>query len=371
VNTPLCKIVLPGSHDAGVYGNAVVTETKHPHQEATQELGRGQGKAPVHTRWCQADWAVCQHTNLKGQARSGSRFFDLRIYVKDEWLRPTNMLQGKLVKKDLRAGHYTAFEGYSWKEPSLGAYGGSLISLIKDAVEFVKAYTSEFLILRFSHVKNHKKVRNGIKAQLDAMNAFGEDRVYLGGDNNLGAKTVQDLRGKVVMVFDSQFNSVREFLHGSWMVPWSKLEQNQNTTGLHTCGFFADNKDINVVQPRQTAAVDDHVTNCLHNNTSPSHLCFVYWQQTGGAGKLNVKKMTTAPQNSAHSELPQFVNDLMEQWGESDQKKSGQPPANVISHDFVQPDTCERIIKMNRDLWTNAEQAAYTRGKARRPVNAG
>src|SRR5262249_9805418 len=137
-------------------------------QVTGQRLTQGQGGSTVHTRWCQPDWAICQHTNLNGQARCGSRFFDLRIYVKQHMFRSKKIIG----EKKLRAGHYTVFEGKSWKEPSFGAYGGSLISLVNDAVQFVRDYPTEFLILRFSHIKNHKLVRDGIRAQLLAMNAF-------------------------------------------------------------------------------------------------------------------------------------------------------------------------------------------------------
>jgi hypothetical protein len=383
-DTPLCKVVMPGSHDAGVYGNAVVAPvlggvggkqvTGQALQPGTRAGTKARGDTPVHTRWCQPEWAICQHTNLKGQAECGSRFFDLRIYVKDEWLRPGNLWrEGKLIKKDLRAGHYTAYEGGSWKEPTFGGYGGSLISLVKDAVEFVKGYSTEFLILRFSHVQNHERVRNGIKAQLEAMNAFTNKHVYVGEDDNLGAVKIKRLRNKVVMVFDSQFNSVRHHGYKKWMVPWAKLEDCKKTTGLHTCGVFANKKDINQVHAKEKQAVKDHVANCLQQKTSPSHLCFVYWQQTSPKTSIppeNVEEMTTATQDSAHSRLPQFVSELMYQWGKSAQTEYGQPPANVISHDFVKPGTCESIIKMNQALWTNDERSAYDAGKKHQATTA-
>lgn len=348
-DTKLSDIVIPGSHDAGVFGDMDVAEQKVGNQVVGQQLVDGQGGSTVHTRWCRPSWAKCQHTNLKGQALCGSRFFDLRIYVKQRtfW-----------GEKKLKAGHFTAMEGNSWKEPSLGAYGGSLISLINDAVEFVRAYNSEFLILRFSHVKNHKLVREGIRAQLAQMGAFDSDNIYTGGIRNLGEVTLAELQGKVVMVFDSQFNSVRD-RHGSkWMIPWQKLEDDKGKNGLHTCGIFKGDSDINQVKAMQDFAINEHKLH-LKSRTCPDHLCCVYWQQTGGAssGKLNVKAMTTGTANSAHSALPSLILELLTLWGER-----GGPPApptaNVISHDFVTPDTCETVIKMNPIYWGNSEIAA-------------
>lgn len=349
-DTPLYKVVMPGSHDAGVYGNMDVAQVVTENKVTGQRLTDGREEPIVHTRWCKPEWAVCQHTNLKGQARCGSRFFDLRIYVKQRtfW-----------GKKKLKAGHFTAFEGNSWKEPSFGGYGGSLIGLVQDAVEFVRTYPSEFLVLRFSHVKNHKLVREGIRAQLLAMDAFARENVYQGGDQNLGDAKVSDLKGRVVLVFDPEFNPVRDHAAASWMVPWSKLEQDVGKRGLHTCGVFKGDADIDKVLAVQNDALRSHGDH-LDNNTSPCHLCCVYWQQTVGADDLEqITKSTEG--RSAHSVLPDFVTSLLRRWANQHGGRNSQPPANVISHDFVTPDTCEKIIKMNPVYWGSQEEQAFVR----------
>jgi hypothetical protein len=309
-------------------------------------------ESELHTRWCRPSWAKCQHTSLMGQALCGSRFFDLRIYVKQRtfW-----------GEKKLRAGHYTFFEGTSGKEPSFGAYGGSLISLVYDAVKFVTDHTSEFLILRFSHVKNHQRVRDGIHAQLSAMNAFTNGKVYTGGQANLGTQTVTNLKGHVIMVFDSEFGSVRTGNHRDWMVPWAKLEENDNQMGLHTCGVFKGSTDITTVLGLQQQAISNHITH-VDEGKSLCHLCCIYWQQTGEVGKFNVKEMTTAPTGSAHSVLPAFVVSLLTAWGKLGGAQNSPPPANVISHDYVTPNTCENIVKMNPVYWGHAETTAVADG---------
>ncbi len=354
----LCEVVMPGSHDAGVYGDKDVAVVNHAVGDPTFTTSTTLKKTLIpttHTRLCMATWAKCQSTNLAGQALYGSRFFDLRIYVKQRtfW-----------GKKDLKAGHFTFFEGTKHIEPSMGGYGGSLISLINDAVNFVHTHTSEFLILRFSHVKNHKLVRDGIEAQLNAMKAFKYKRVYDGGNANLGDTKVSDLAGKVIMVFDTQFDPVRTGSYAYWMVPWNKLGPNSPTGtqvhGLRTCGTFSKSDTIAVVKAGQIAAIDTHITHL--GSTDPRHLSFVYWQQTGEVpGKLNVKETTTKTKKSAHSELGDFVTVLCRAWGAAggDRQK---PPANVISHDFVKPDTCERIIKMNPDYWDASVTNAMDEG---------
>src|SRR5437868_15505172 len=59
----LRQIVMPGSHDAGVYGTV-------------QTIVRAKA-------FVKPEYTVCQHSDFSRQALEGSRFFDCRVFLRE------------------------------------------------------------------------------------------------------------------------------------------------------------------------------------------------------------------------------------------------------------------------------------------------
>jgi hypothetical protein len=163
----LIHMVLPASHDAGVYGDSLTRVA------------------------CPKRYARTQGSNIYNQAMSGSRVFDVRVFlkrIKDE--------NGKSVIEPTM-GHFAA-EKFKWPKigkstGAFGGYGGSFMTAVKDAVAYVKTYQSEFLILRISHTYCPEHVR----AALSEFMAAGDNAKYVYNQNgNIATSTLDELRGR-------------------------------------------------------------------------------------------------------------------------------------------------------------------------------
>ena len=316
----LHRLVLPGSHDAGVYGASLTTFG------APKSLTR------------------CQGSNIYNQALSGSRVFDCRVFLRRQHTF------GNLFKKDKKVvevvptmGHFAAEKTINvWGRGSLGGYGGTLTTAVKDALAFVKTYTSEFVILRFSHTYAPDDVIPAIRQ----LTQNDQAHIYTGG-GNLAQKPLSDLRGKVIMVFASEFLS-----------HWSPKDGVQVFTkhsagtsvasGLCACGVYKSKSDIKKVHGNAVAGLDEHKSH------GDDHLLWIYWQQTGG----NVQKNTVSEKKTdsktgrekaltggAHGNLEDFCAEIVQnvftgRWNRP----------NIVGHDFVNETTCGKIIALNNQL---------------------
>jgi hypothetical protein len=314
-NKWLRQIVIPGSHDAGVYGTA-------------QTITRG---IPGFVSKPQNS-IVCQHSDFGMQAMAGSRFFDCRVFM-----RKTRDATGAKVYEQ-KLGHFFKEKVVKSKQPAMGGYGGALTAIVGQALDFVIANTSEFIILRFSHTYHPTECVNAIQQVIASKPAYA-GAVYK-QTGNIATKTIGSLRGKVIMVFDEKFNHHITPTQG--IHRFKKFSAGAtHIDGLSTCGVFASTGSVSKVHAESIKGVEKHVRD--HAGT-PGHLHFIYWQQTGG----DVYKNTTAPKKAgkdwsggAHTNLGDFLYEL---WQQSTENVK---PANVISHDFVSADTCGRIIRLN------------------------
>lgn len=300
-NPQLINMVLPASHDAGVYGDSL-TRVASPKR-----------------------FARCQGSNIYNQAMAGSRVFDVRVFlkrVKDE--------KGKSVVEPTM-GHF-AMEKFKWPKigkstGALGGYGGSFMTAVKDAVAYVKTYPSEFLILRISHTYCPEHVG----AALDDFRSVGSNANYIyNKSGNIALCSLDDLRGKVIMVFASEFH--KGFTPRNGYLPLYKYEAGSPVTnGLCFCGTYKSRKDMkDVLRTAQTAADE-------HHSHRADHLHWVYWQQTGG----NVSGNTKA-KDGAHAKLGDFITEIKAKAG-----MNRWTLPNVIGHDFVNEQTCSQIIALN------------------------
>ncbi len=297
----LINMVLPASHDAGVYGDSL-----------------SRVAAPKR-------YARCQGSNIYNQAFAGSRVFDVRVFlkrVKDE--------KGKSIVQPTM-GHF-AMEKFKWPKlgkstGALGAYGGSFMTAVKDAVAYVKTYPSEFLILRISHTYCPEHVR----AALNEFMSVGDNASYIyNKSTNIATSTLDELRGKVVMVFASEFHN--GFSAKDGYLPMYKYESATPTvSGLCFCGTYKSKKDMKDVLNVAQKAADDHKSH------RQDHLHWVYWQQTGGNVASN-----TLSNKGAHAKLGDFTQEVRSKIDKDDWTLP-----NVIGHDFVNPQTCKQIIELN------------------------
>jgi hypothetical protein len=224
-----------------------------------------------------------------------------------------------------------------------GAYGGTLKTVIDDAIHFVQGHPGEFIILRISHTYSPQHVGNFIT---DTYTTSGE--IYRSANaTNIATKKISELAGQVVMIFDAEFHTGFDSADGFW--PFYKFESNQAClNGITTCGDYAGTTDMSVVASRSLEASKTHLRT---HPPGQEHLHFVYWQQTGG----NIKKNTKAPNKAdvkytggAHDNLGEYGADLLDMRDEFATAGTYQFKfPNVISHDFVKDHTCKQIIDLN------------------------
>ncbi len=324
------ELVLPGSHDAGVYrddttGKDITLKTS--------------GISTARVR--------CQGMSILNQAVAGSRFFDCRVYLRSFPIK--KVVNGKTVKEQQvpTLGHFFK----DTKEGMGGGYGGSLVAVIQDAISFVRDHPTEFIILRFSHTKCTDEVADALETLYDMHDYKGFIFV---GDVNIAQCRLRDLRGKVVMAFDSKFNKQRlasyqekktlqalrsvsmkagRGLSAKGMHLFKKYQSGSAAgNGLCTCGEFASSDNVKKVFDASVQAAK------AHRDHGEDHLCFVYWQLTGGLVEAN----TTGPKGT-HVKLDGFLQEVVK-----NALGSGKMP-NVVSHDFVNDTTCAQIISLNGD----------------------
>jgi hypothetical protein len=310
----LHEVCLPGSHDAGVY---------------TYE---SRGVNPGST-------ARCQYENIYHQAVAGSRVFDVRCF-----LRTTGFFSRKVGPVTM--GHFFK-EG---KDGHLGAYGGTFLAALRNARWFLTKHPTEFLIFRISHTKCTGSVAMVLEDyQAYVAKEWGPTsaKFILTKDRgNLANLTVKRLRGKLLLVFDKEFNSP-DFKPDHGYYPFYKYEKEPSCkTGLTFCGKYSGglgkkfaltsegkgNWSAEGAVELANAAYDLHV----EKHTQDNHLLWIYWQETGG----NIEKNTKA-EDGMHDRLSRFLDDI-----EGKFKKSKVLP-NVIGHDFVSEKTCRKIVQLN------------------------
>ncbi|MGQ0697760.1 MAG: hypothetical protein ACT4PZ_05895 [Panacagrimonas sp.] len=318
----LIQTTIPGSHDAGVYG------------------------VGLSTVFSPKKFARCQGSNIYNQAIAGSRMFDCRVFLKRD------KDSGEFVPT---MGHFSGMtEKYKHKITSrgskgaLGAYGGTFITAVKDAIAFVMTYPTEFLILRFSHTYCPNEVSTAL-AMLIADKPLLGNYIYR-KSTNIALCPLGELRGKVIMVFASEFHA--NFSVDDGYLPFYKYSDGVETvSGLCTCGTYK-------AKAKMTKVHDNAENGALeHKNHPKDHLHFVYWQQTMTLGLGNIETATTrakkvekgqpkALSGGAHANLADFVKEIELNMSPPGGRIWARP--NVISHDFVKEETCSEIIKLNR-----------------------
>lgn len=294
---PLYKIIVPGSHDAGVYKGSI--------SQAGIPVPRG--------------FAICQSEGLGGQCRTGSRFFDLRIALRAGQYR----------------AHHTSFGGY------VGVLGGDLESMMKELVNFLKDYESEFLIVRFT------KCTGPLNDIVEIVKNVCGSCLYK-ESCSIAHRRLGELRGKIVAIFDNDFDNVDPFdgIH--------KFHRNDTLgPGLAIIGKYANTSDVNDMQKKQLKKIETHTNSFKRNEVRTDnfidysktlnhlaprgHLYQVYMTQTSGF--RNIEKMTTT---GAHRVARDMLKNLSDKF-----EDSAILFPNIILYDFVNSRTSRQIINLN------------------------
>jgi hypothetical protein len=167
----LHQIVMPGSHDAGVFDGMA----------NSGKLGN-------------TGWAICQNGDLAHQLDAGSRVFDLRARV----VRATNTVG---------QGNHSNVRFYHGGKKG-GSKGGGVEVELHNVKAFLDANTSEFCILRLT------KSGGCCDEVMDIVKTILGDRLYR-FPGNIATHLVELMRGKAIVVFDGTFkgHDQREGLH--------------------------------------------------------------------------------------------------------------------------------------------------------------
>jgi hypothetical protein len=167
-NLRLNEVIIPGSHDAGVY-------TLNSANVQTQDL------------------------DIDSQANAGCRFFDLRIATVKRKVQGQVVYEHKAFHLDqkLVVNHkvkntpgITSYQNVG----HAGGWGDGLTNMLAQARAFVVANATEFLILKFSKCKNWSAIADACVTQLGTE--------HYTGAGNINTCTVGSLAGKVITVFD-------------------------------------------------------------------------------------------------------------------------------------------------------------------------
>lgn len=282
----LNQVVMPGSHDAGMY--------------ITKDYNLGGGK----------EWAKTQHLSMLEQLRAGSRYFDLRIWNTD--------------------GHLRAYHG----DTGYGAYGASLSSILRDVETFLDGEKSadELVILKFSHKTNDAEgIVNKVKTLGDRLYRFEITDVDLEHHqiSHLAHKKLSDLKGNVLAVFDDQFKDYWSVSRG--ILPYYDTDTNPTETkpvALTVYDNYANDGTYEEMSADQKTKVGKYA------GLGQEFLFLLSWTITGGGAVSDIEVLA----GMANPWLPRELSAL---------KKNGMHVPNIVYIDFVDPYLCRAILDLN------------------------
>lgn len=285
----LSTLMIPGSHDAGIYTitNAFDTATKNDPAVA-----------------------IAQGRRVSGQLAAGSRYFDVRVYN---------------YYGTLYTGHWTAI-------PVLGDYGGTG-ALLNDVLNDVKAFlqspagSDEVVILKFSHTHDADSTPIIVKRVQDILGGL----LYhyeLGTAVNLAKVPLTDLKGRVLAVFDTEFKD--EIATNKGILPYHDVPieptpaERQHTSALWVYDHWANDVALRDMYKDQLEKV------FKYSAWNQDYLFLLSWTCSGKPGVvLDVEVLA----GMANPWLPRALMAI---------PVSNTP--NVVLLDFVDPFVCGLIL---------------------------
>jgi hypothetical protein len=296
----LSEIVLPGSHDAGLY------EVSYPFDVSTQN---------------HPEWVTTQALRVGGQLRAGARYFDLRI---------------RADKGTLCAAHWSDVG------KTYGALGAPLNDILNDVVDFLQGKGhGEVVVLKFSHAADAAVAEKAVKRVKDIVG--GAKLLYnpAGAAINLATapllKTTakSEMAGKVVAVFGGDGTAFDKF-----------CDPAEGIFSYHDMPL--DNaSNANVEIPRSRLYVYDHYSNdgtyskmladqtpklAKYGGLGKKYLFLLSWTLSGGGVVSDIEVLA----GIANPWLPKLL---------SETKHSDLP--NIAFLDWIDPYICGTVIAAN------------------------
>ncbi|WP_139831520.1 MULTISPECIES: hypothetical protein [unclassified Pseudomonas] len=276
----LNDVTMPGSHDAGMY--------------VTHDYPLGGG----------GEWAKTQSLTTLQQLQAGSRYFDLRICWRD--------------------GHLSTYHG----DTGYGAYGALLSDILTDVQAFLTGPSGneEVVILKFSHTYT-----DTIDSIIDVVKTQSM-RLMLpkqGSGTNLAQTPLSMMKGKIVMVFDSEFEGEWDQAQGIW--PYFDTTENPSSVigrDLTVYDHYADQTDYPTMAGDQTAKLGKY------GGWGDSYLFLLSWTLTGDTQVRDIEVLA----GMANPWLPQVLADKTIRYGRR---------PNIVYLDFIDPWLCGVILGLN------------------------
>ena len=347
----LNEIVMVGSHDAGV------------------TFGKGNTQT--------------QDLDIYEQAEAGVRFFDIRItaaVVKKGGAADVMALkayhgkgpESKKAAINIRTGHT---ERAKVKSLWAGEYGMTLSKMLSDASKFVTKNNTEFLILKFDKCHNWPMIAEA------CVNVLGPDVIYTySGTGDLNSKSLRELRGKVIVIFQEKGRQAVRQLYGpdqgilgftnlwnggaykddypglqykgkggtSIFKPFNKVEQNIKKQTKVMTATSRKVKSGKWYKRKTKIRVDDN----------PSIVGMMYWTTTGINESIrdrdsgmwtqpNVQRMQSMWNNGLESAIASRTDKLsrIDGFDKGAVLKAFMP--NIVMIDFADPTKCKHIFELN------------------------
>jgi hypothetical protein len=247
----LCDIVMPGSHDAGMY--------------ETHDYPLGGG----------GSWARTQGQNMMQQLIAGSRYFDLRT----------------ILDKTDQLVTYHGESGY-------GAYGAPVADILEDVKLFLKSTlgSGETVVLKFSH-----GYRNAISATIQAITTHLSGLLHTGtASTNLATQLLSKTKGQVLVVLGDPYNKNINPAEGLWDYHDSDLKPGPITgQGLTVYDHYADDVAYLDMASDQEGKLKNY------GGLGQSFLFLLSWTCTGGAAVHDIEVLA----GTANPWLPKLLSE--------------------------------------------------------------
>ncbi|MCF6775924.1 hypothetical protein L3V83_04965 [Thiotrichales bacterium 19X7-9] len=288
-STKISQLVIPGSHDAGMY------LTKHC------------------TFFVAPQWAQAQGANIYDQLSYGSRYFDIR------------------VSDDFDANRLTTYH----RTDGIGCDGDFLDNILDQTTEYLRQHPSEFVILKFSHTRSDGDYDPKKETQ-EVINLLKEKYkqylyVTVNKDVNLSNLQLGQVRGKIIAVFDSEYNHDNLINPNEGTFSYSDYHPETKTINSNISVYdeYSDKSDYDQMRSDQINKLKQY------GGLNQNYLFLLSWTLTGSITQLDIKKLADTANGHLKTELNNLIID------------QHYPKPNIVYIDFINQDLGKTIIQYN------------------------
>ncbi len=289
-STTLNNIMMPGSHDAGM------SVTNHCSVDS-------------------ADYSKTQSVSIGDQLVYGSRYFDIRVDFDHD---------------ELVTYH---------REGPLGCNGQLLKAILDQTQQFLIKYPSETAILKFSHIRDYiGHDPYDTKSRIAKLVKNYTDYIYTNnqGSTNLAYITLNDVRGKMILVFDysdkpSEDNFINPTIGNFLYRDYTSKENIIKTPNIIVYDVFSHTPNYNEMSNTQIEKWGQY------GGLGQEYLFLLSWTLTSTLGPATGTVLELATEANAH--LDSVLRDQIIT------KKSTKP--NIVYIDFMSQSLAQTIIQYN------------------------